>query len=40
MSDLTIYVDAWRHSADAVLALEPEDWDDVLAGDDSTYDEA
>ena len=27
MSDLTIYVDAWRHSADAVLALEPEDWD-------------
>lgn len=27
MTDLKLYVDAWRESADAVLALEPDDWD-------------
>lgn len=27
MTDLQLYVDAWRQSADAVLALEPDDWD-------------
>lgn len=27
MTDLKLYVDAWRESADAVLALQPDDWD-------------
>lgn len=27
MTDLKLYIDAWRESADAVLALEPDDWD-------------
>ena len=27
MTDLSLYVAAWRQSADAVLALEPADWD-------------
>lgn len=27
MTDLSLYVAAWRQSADAVLALEPDDWD-------------
>ena len=27
MTDLRIYVDAWRQSMDAVLTLEPADWD-------------
>lgn len=27
MTDLSLYVAAWRRSAEAVLGLEPEDWD-------------
>jgi len=27
MPDLNTYVDAWKQSAEAVLALEPDDWD-------------
>ncbi len=27
MTDLALYIDAWRQSADAVLDLDPQDWD-------------
>jgi hypothetical protein len=39
-SQLDVFEQIARTAAADVADLEPEDWDDVLAGDDSTYDEA